>query len=354
MNQTQNNDGLPKIAELKKPKNLIFVGLAILIVGSFIGFHFYQKSHQKKVLVADEIYSIQSNNSTDIKKENLILTVKKETVASPEITIKEAEMQLALIQQKKKELQERLIAPLMVVATNHQMSQDTDKKNLSLSKDANTQFMNQVSAENVGPEKAKHLDSLSRLILEGSLIHATLESAINTDLPGYLRASVSMPVYAEDGSQVLIPQGSRLIGRYKSGLVQGQSRIFVVWTRVITPSGASLQLGSPGVDSLGMAGTNADDVNRHFWQRFGTASLLSLIGAGASNVSVDDNQNPSSTYREALANSFSQSANESLQLDMRIPPTLQKYQGKPIIVFVAKDLDFSEVVKSNNSKISIF
>lgn len=349
MNQTNNKDGLPKIAEIAQPKNLIFIVIALLIVGCFIGFHFYKNSKKKQVASADEVYVTQSDSSSDEKKVTSVAEIKKEVPVNREVSRQEAELQFALIQQKKKELQDRLLAPLMVVTSNQQSTQEVDKKHLSLSMDANTQFMNQVATENPSSEKAKSFGSLNTLILEGSLIHATLESAINTDLPGYLRASVSEPVYAEDGSQVLIPEGSRLIGRYKSGLVQGQSRIFIVWTRVITPNGASLQLGSEGVDSLGMAGTDPDQINRHFWQRFSTASLLSLIGAGAANVGVDDNQNSASAYREAVANSFSQSANESLQQDLRIPPTLQKYQGKPIIVFVAKDLDFSDVIKNRKS-----
>lgn len=163
-------------------------------------------------------------------------------------------------------------------------------------------------------------------------------------------------MYSEDGTQLLIPKASRLIGQYKSGTSQGQSRIFIVWTRLITPAGYSIQLGSPGVDSLGVAGMNADEINRHFWQRFGTASLLSLLNAGASNVGVNgqDQNNSSANYREAVASSFAQSADQSLQQDSRITPTLKTYQGKPIMVFVAKDLDFQSAMKTANSKRNVF
>jgi len=130
----------------------------------------------------------------------------------------------------------------------------------------------------------------------------------------------------------------------------------VVWTRLITPNGISLQLGSPGVDSLGVSGMGADEIDRHFWERFGTASLLSLIGAGAANVGVNgqDQNNSSSMYREAVASSFAQSADQSLQQESRIASTLKTYQGKPIMVFVAKDLHFESISKINNSKINIF
>jgi type IV secretion system protein VirB10 len=154
----------------------------------------------------------------------------------------------------------------------------------------------------------------------------------------------------------LIPEGSRLLGQYKSGMLQGQSRIFMVWTRLITPSGISIQIGSPGVDSLGMAGMGADAIDRHFWERFGTGSLLSLIGAGAANAGVTpaDQENSASVYRSAVANSFSQSASQSLQQDSRIPPTLTTYQGKPIIVFVAKDLNFKGAIKQAIPRTNVF
>ncbi len=175
-------------------------------------------------------------------------------------------------------------------------------------------------------------------------------------MPGFLRANISEPVYSEDGSQILVPAGSRLIGQYKSGIAQGQSRIFIVWSRLITPNGISVKLESQGVDSLGVAGLGADEINRHFLERFGTASLLSLIGAGTSNIGVSglDQQNSASTYREAIASSFSQSASQSLQQDNNIAPTLKAYQGKSITVFVARDLHFADVLKQTTPNINVF
>jgi type IV secretion system protein VirB10 len=139
-------------------------------------------------------------------------------------------------------------------------------------------------------------------------------------------------------------------------MLQGQSRIFMVWTRLITPSGISIQLGSPGVDSLGVAGIGADEVNRHFWERFGTGSLLSIIGAGAANVGVSaaDQENSASAYRTAVANSFAQSANQTLQQNNKIPPTLTINQGKPIIVFVAKDLNFQSAMQQAIPRVNVF
>jgi len=215
--------------------------------------------------------------------------------------------------------------------------------------------MDQVSAQDFSVSNAKIMAPLQYIVAEGHLIHAILESATDSDLPGFLRAIVSQAVYSEDGSQVLIPSGSRLIGQYKSGMIEGQARIFIVWTRLIVSGGISVQLGSSGVDSLGVAGIGADEINRHFWQRFGTASLLSMIGAGAANVGVSggSQDNSAADYRSAVANSFAQSASQSVQHDSMIAPTLKTYQGKPIMIFVARDLNFQGAMKKSKSKLNV-
>ena len=142
-------------------------------------------------------------------------------------------------------------------------------------------------------------------------------------------------------------------------MLQAQSRIFVVWTRLITPDGLSLNFTSPAVDSLGMTGLAANAIDHHFWQQFGTASLLSILGTGTSNLGVANNTpyNASQAYRLALANSFNQTAQHSLQ-QQAIPPTLWIDQGSPVQVFVAYDLSFAAVkqmVNQNNSAtINIF
>jgi type IV secretion system protein VirB10 len=111
----------------------------------------------------------------------------------------------------------------------------------------------------------------------------------------------------------------------------------------------SAQINSPGTDQLGMAGQLADDVNTHFFARFGEASLLSIIGAGAANagVSTTDQYNSAAQYRMAIAQSFQQSADTSLQNTIQTKPTLTVDQGAAINVFVAHDIDFYSVMKSS-------
>ncbi len=189
-------------------------------------------------------------------------------------------------------------------------------------------------------------------IASGEFMHAVLETAVDSDLPGMVRAVISEPVYAYVGEKPLIPAGSRLIGQYSSAVMQGMTRVFVIWNRVILPNGITIQINSPGADALGAAGMEADSVNTHFFAQFGEAALLSVLGAGAANVGVspDDENNSASMYRQAISQSFQQSAQQSLTGTVAIKPTLTVYQGANIIVFVAHDLSFYQVLNALNSQ----
>ena len=161
-----------------------------------------------------------------------------------------------------------------------------------------------------------------------------LETSINTDLPGYVRALVSRDVRSFDGSQVLIPRSSRLIGQYKSGLAAGQTRAYVIWTRLIRPDGVSVTLDSPGVDFAGGAGLPGK-VNSHFMKRFGSALLLSVVGGLSAATSGG---------ATLIAGAGGPSAaSVAAGRDGSIPPTIRVAQGEPIRIFIARDLDFSSV-----------
>jgi type IV secretion system protein VirB10 len=202
----------------------------------------------------------------------------------------------------------------------------------------NESFAARVGAEQPDRAQAVMLHGKSALAPQGAIIPAVLETALDSDLPGMARAIVSRDVRSFDGSAVLISRGSRLIGEYRSAAAQGQSRAFVIWTRIIRPDGASIQIGSPGGDSLGRAGL-AGSVDRHFLERFGGAILLSVVNAGAAALAggpATEVVIGSSQQATGLA-----SAASSAYAPANIPPTIKVPQGTPIRVFVARDLDFS-------------
>jgi type IV secretion system protein VirB10 len=194
--------------------------------------------------------------------------------------------------------------------------------------------VNRTAPDTVGTDK---LSSTDLVVPQGSIITAVLETAINSDLPGQVRAVVSRDVRGFDGSRVLIPRGSRLIGQYSNGVALGQSRAFVIWSRLLRSDGVSIQLGSPASDPLGTAGL-AGKVNSHFFRRFGAATLLSVITGG-----IDYLTNRNANNASVLIGSSTQAnqlAGIALQREIDIPPTIKVAQGTPVRVFVARDLDF--------------
>lgn len=205
---------------------------------------------------------------------------------------------------------------------------------------ANEAFAARLNRSAVDTVTTDRLSSVDKVIPQGTIIAGVLETAINSDLPGQVRAVVSRDVPGFDGTMILIPRGSRLIGQYSNGVALGQSRAFVIWTRLLRSDGVSVQLGSAATDQLGTAGLGGK-VNSHFLRRFGAATLLSVITAGLAYFG-NSNQNGNSVII-ASPGQANQLAGIALQREIDVPPTIKVAQGTPIRVFVAKDLDFGNV-----------
>jgi type IV secretion system protein VirB10 len=178
-----------------------------------------------------------------------------------------------------------------------------------------------------------------RLLLpKGAFIDCTLETAIDSTLPGMTTCVTATDTFGVDGSTVLIERGSKLVGETQGDVHQGAARVFVLWTEARTPTGVIVPLASPGTDELGRSGLPGE-VNRHFFQRFGAAILISVIdGAVQSAVSSRGGGavivNPS-TSQDVMT--------EVLKGTINTPPTVTKAQGDRIQVLVARDLDFRSV-----------
>ncbi|MXP24999.1 type VI secretion protein [Altererythrobacter indicus] len=193
-------------------------------------------------------------------------------------------------------------------------------------------FASRIGGVGGGPAQARADIDPATTVTQGTLIPAILETAINTDVPGYVRAVVSQDVRSYDGSRLLVPRSSRLIGQYQSGLQNGQKRAYVIWTRLIRPDGVSVQLASPATDFDGTAGLPGK-VDSHFFKRFGSAMLLSVIG-GLSNIATG-------SASVVLGGGGQSAAAAAVSQDSQISPTVRVRQGEPIRVFTARDLDFS-------------
>jgi len=236
--------------------------------------------------------------------------------------------------------------------------------------DANSRFLHAKAAEGVEMSHATQNRRIDALVAQGTMIRGVLETAIQSDLPGMVRAVTSEDVWSFDGRRVLIPQGTRLIGEYKSGLATGQTRVFIVWTRVLRSDGVSVMLGSTGTDDIGRTGLTGE-VDEHYIQRFGSAILLSIVGGGsqyvagmgqqaspyggvistydpATGTTTTTQPNPQGAYGQQIASqAVSQNMNtiagEALQNSLHIAPTINVDQGTRIMIFVRRDLDFSSL-----------
>ena len=197
------------------------------------------------------------------------------------------------------------------------------------------EFASRIGGVGGAPASARAMANPDTTVTQGTLVPAILETAINTDVPGFVRAVVSQDVRSFDGSKILVPRSSRLIGQYQSGVQQGQKRAYVIWTRLIRPDGVSVNIASPGVSFDGTTGLNGD-VDTHFFSRFGSGLLLSVVG-GLGAIATGG------VGGVIVAGGSQSAASAAVQSDGQRSPTIRVKMGEPIRVFVARDLDFSQV-----------
>ena len=203
---------------------------------------------------------------------------------------------------------------------------------------ADEDFSARISGSKVEVARSTRLRDLTHTAPQGTVIPGVLETAIDSDLPGFVRAVVSRDVHGFDGKAVLIPRGSKLVGQYRSAVALSQTRAFVVWSRILTPDGVSIDIGSPSTDTLGRGGLEGE-TDTHFFARFGSAILLSVLGAGLNALSEPSNNNTSIVI--GSTQQANQVASIALQKQIDIPTTIKVPQGTPLQVFVTRDLDFA-------------
>ena len=188
--------------------------------------------------------------------------------------------------------------------------------------------------------QAKLLPTLRFLLPKGAFIDCTLETAIDSTLPGMTTCVTAADTFGADGKVVLLERGSKLVGETRGQVQQGQARVFVVWTEARTPTGVVVPLDSPGTDELGRAGLPGE-VERHFWERFGAAMLISVVnGAVQAGVQAANHSGGAVVYAPSTSADV---MTEVLKSTVNVPPTVVKRNGDRIQVLVARDLDFRSV-----------
>ncbi|MEO3415896.1 TrbI/VirB10 family protein [Roseovarius sp. CAU 1744] len=186
-------------------------------------------------------------------------------------------------------------------------------------------------------DEAARMDQPERTLAQGSVIQAALQTAINSDLPGNVVAVVTEPVHAFSGDAVLIPRGSRLFGQYRSGIETNQKRILVLWTRILTPDGTSMQIASVGGDQLGRSGLTGL-VDTKFDERFGGAALISIIGAAPAVAASSVQDDVTRDVLEEIGSDLENATSSVIAEQVSISPTIYVDQGAMVTVLVDRDI----------------
>ncbi len=179
-------------------------------------------------------------------------------------------------------------------------------------------------------------------IKAGTIIPASLLTAINSDLPGQIIAQVRENVYdTVTGDILLVPQGSKLLAAYDSAVAYGQERVLFCWNRLVRPDGVSIALDCmPGADLSGASGA-ADDVDHHWWRVVTGVALGTLISAtaerGAGNV-AGYQPTVNQTWATNAGAAVNQAGQQITQKNLAIQPTITVRAGYSVNVIVTKDI----------------
>jgi len=186
--------------------------------------------------------------------------------------------------------------------------------------------------------RANVLRNQPYLLTTGTLIPCTLQTAMESTLPGFVTCIIPQDIQGKTGL-TLLDRGTKVVGQFQGGVRQGVERMFVVWTRAETPQGVVVNLDSPASDPLGRSGLSGA-VDRHFFQKFGAALLMSVVDGGLQAGQAAVSKSGTTTINTGSTSSV---IGEVVRGSSNIPPTVRKNQGELVSIFVARDLDFSTV-----------
>ncbi|MFC0199675.1 TrbI/VirB10 family protein [Paracoccus rhizosphaerae] len=193
-------------------------------------------------------------------------------------------------------------------------------------------------------QRAEIIVNPANTVTQGTMIQAVLETAIDSTLEGPIRGVVTTDVVSYDGSRILIPRGSKLIGSYSADVETGQNRLLVAWERIIMPDNQSVQISSFGGDALGRSGTTGK-VNSHFFKRLSAAALISTISAIPSLLEDEDSDGGvtistgGSEAATGVSDALGSATDAAIGKYISIPPTITVAQGTRVTVMVDRDLE---------------
>ncbi len=199
------------------------------------------------------------------------------------------------------------------------------------------------------PSQAHLLKDPETLLVRGTYIRCVLETRIITDIPGFTSCVVTEPIYSFDGHTLLLPKGSKVLGKYQN--VPNGSRVAVLWDRIITPGGINIDMQSPGIDPLGGAGYPGY-VDSHWGSRISAALLISMLSDGfayeaakhgPSTASISNGVVVQTPFQSRTAQTLQDLAGQAVRRSANRPVTITINQGTIVDIYVARDVDFSSV-----------
>ncbi len=186
--------------------------------------------------------------------------------------------------------------------------------------------------------QAEVIANPSNTVIQGTMIQAVMETALDSSLPGQTRAIISEDVFSYDGSRLLIPRGSRLIGRFRSGIEIAQRRVTIAWDRIILPNNQTVQISSFGGDELGRSGVTGF-VDTRFDERFGSAALISIISAAPSVAAAQVEDETTADVLEDVGDDLANATDSVIGEYLSIGPVIYIDQGARVTVMVDRDLE---------------
>ncbi|MGY5795528.1 type IV secretion system protein VirB10 len=222
---------------------------------------------------------------------------------------------------------------------------EDDGENSSLAKGevpAANDLSIRMKANELQPTLATLLPHPDFMVTKGTIIPCILQTAIDTNLAGYVKCLLPQDVRGTTNNVVLLDRGTIVVGEIQRGLQQGDTRVFVLWDRAETPYHVMISLGSPSADELGRSGLPGT-VDNHLWKRLSGAMLLSVAQGAFQAASSYAGSSGGGMSLNTFQNNGEQAADTAMKATINIPPTLKKDQGDTISIFVARDLDFSGI-----------
>lgn len=329
----ERHDNVPAPPRISRRHGALMIGLAGVCVAGYFAFH-SDRERQKDAGSNRPATISQIAAFEPIKVEHANL---QQPIATPPLPMRQALVQEALAEDP---LTKARLAPL-VIGNNSQTQRAPVLQAAAEApgQSGESELASKLHASILQGAKATVLQHPEFIATMGTLIPCTLQTAMDSSAPGIVTCATQQDVLGSTGSVVLMERGTKIVGEYSSHMVQGQSRIFVLWNRAETPRHVIITLSSPAADAIGRAGFDGQ-IDTHFWARFGGALMLTFIDGAFSTATALASKSGSTSVNFGAGQS---TATEALQNTINIPPTLHKFQGESVAVMVARDLDFSSV-----------